>query len=57
MKKLFFIICLCGLWSCGIKGPPLPPLPEQKQVAPAAEVKPAADETKKPTTAPKKGKK
>lgn len=29
MKYAVLLLCLLGVYSCGIKGPPLPPLAEQ----------------------------
>ena len=32
-KKALILFSFCAVFSCGIKGPPLPPLPVQQQPA------------------------
>lgn len=48
IQKVFFLSCAIVLLSCGIKGPPLPPIEEetvQKQMAVESQA-PSADASK-----------
>lgn len=57
IQKVFFLTAATVLFSCGIKGPPLPPIEEetvQKQMA--AEAQATSADTSKPSIIEKKKK-